>query len=207
MFLFYNELTEGMAAPGMIRTKLLAGIVKAASSWDQITPAEEFSLRGAALAAKRSGASLIIGGINQARRQLEIIQEEGVTPDRVVIGNCDDGRAIDPERDKEFARKGACVGYDHIGWEDTSVPHAISDDRRVELVKEMVEAGFTEHIVLSCSSRGYALGVKQPGHSSAHLLKSFVPRLKAAGVTESAIDTILVENPKRILTRTENQGG
>lgn len=207
MFLFYNELTEGMVAPGMIRTKLRAGIVKAASSWDKIAPAEEFALRGAALAAKRAGASLIIGGIKQARRQLEIVMEEGLPPDRVIIGNCDDGRAIDPERDKEFARMGAFVSYDHIGWEDTAFPHAIPDEKRAGLVKEMVEAGFSGNIVLSCSSIGYAMGVRHPGHSMTHLLTSFVPKLKAAGVGESTLDTILRENPKRILTGRENQGG
>jgi len=206
MFLFYNELTRGMVAPGMIRTKLKAGIVKAASSWDEITKVEGLSLRGAALAAKRAGVAIITDGVNQVRRQLEIMLEEGLEPERIVVGHCDDGRAIDLERDKEIARKGAYVGYDHIGWEDASVPYSMPDERRVELVKAMVEAGFTEHIVLSCSAIGYALGEPQPKHSFGHLLESFVPRLKKAGVSQSAIDTILVENPKRILTSNKRRG-
>ncbi|MFC1893338.1 phosphotriesterase [Chloroflexota bacterium] len=200
--MFYNELAKGMVVPGMIRTRIKAGIVKAASSWDQITEIEEFSLRGAAMAAKRAGVAVITDGVNQARRQLEIMleAEEGLAPNRIVIGHCDDGRAIDLERDKEIARKGAYVGYDHIGWEDSSVPYAMPDEKRVELVKAMVKAGFTEHIILSCSAIGYALGVPQSKHSFGHLLKSFVPKLKKAGVSESTINTILVENPKRILT-------
>jgi phosphotriesterase-related protein len=201
MFLFYHELIKGMAAPGFIRTKIKAGIVKAGCSWDQITWAEELALRGAAMAAKRAGVTVIANGINQAQRQLEIMLEEGLEPNRIIIGHCDDGRAIDLERDREMARKGAYVAYDHIGWEDASVPHSIPDEQRVELVKAMIEAGFTEHVILSCGAIGYALGVPQPKHSFAHLLKSFVPRLKKAGVTDSAIDTILRENPKRILTR------
>ncbi|MFC1893349.1 phosphotriesterase [Chloroflexota bacterium] len=200
MYLFYHELAKGMVKTGMIRTKMKAGIVKAASSWDQVTQTEELSIRGAALAAKRAGVVVIIGGINQAWRQIEIMQEEGLEPDRIVIGQCDDGRAIDLERDKEFAQKCAYVAYDHIGWEDTSVPYGIPDERRVELVKAMVEAGFAEHIVLSCSAIGYGLGVPQPKHSFGHLLKSFVPKLKKAGVNDSVIDTILIDNPKRILT-------
>lgn len=207
MFVFFNELTEGMVAPGMIRTKMKAGIVTAASSWDQITPTEEFSLRGAALAAKKAGTGLIIGGINQARKQLQIVLEEGIQAERIIFGQCDDGRAIDLERDKEFAQKGAYVSYDHIGWEDPSMPYAIPDEQRVDLVKEMVDAGFAEHIILSCSSIGYPLGVPQPTHSMAHLLKSFVPKLRKAGIAESTIDTILAENPKRILTRQRKEGG
>ncbi|MFC1893621.1 phosphotriesterase [Chloroflexota bacterium] len=203
MYLFYNELVRGMVAPGMIRTSIKAGIAKAASSWDQITQIEELSVQGAALAAKRAGVALIIGGINginQARQQMEMVLEEGLEPDRIVVGHSDDGRAIDLERDKELAQKGAYVAYDHVGWEDTSVPHAVPDERRVELVKAMVDAGFAERIVLSCNAIGHAIDVPQPGHSFGHLLKNFVPKLKKAGVSDSTIDTILIENPKRILT-------
>lgn len=201
MFLFYHELATGMVESNMTRTKLRAGLVKAGASWGQVTEAEELSLRGAALAAKRAGVSVITSGVNQARRQLAILLEEGLEPERIVIGHCDDGRALDLERDKEIAQKGACVAYDHIGWEDSSVPYAVPDERRVEMVKAMVAAGFADHVILSCNAIGYAIGMPQPKHSFGHLLKSFVPRLKKAGVSQKTIDTILIENPKRILTR------
>ena len=207
MFLFYNELTMGMAAPGMIRTKMKAGLVKAGNSWDKITAEEELALRAAAMAAKRTGLAVITNGINQARRQLEIMGEEGLRPSRIIIGHCDDGRAIDLERDQGFAKKGAYVAYDHIGWEDTSFPHALPDERRVELVKAMIDAGFTEQLILSCSAIGYALGVPPSKHSFSHLLKSFVPKLKKAGVGDGAIDKILRENPKRILATEKSIGG
>lgn len=202
--MFYDELTEGMVVPGMRRTHLKAGIVRTDTSWDRITEVEDLTLRGAAMAARRAGVALMVDGINQAGRQLEIVLEAGLEPDRIVIGGCDDGRAIDLERDKGFARKGAFVSYDHIGWEDSALPHAIPDEQRAGLVKAMVDAGFAGHIILSCTAIGYAIDVPQPGHSFAHLLKNFVPRLKAAGVTESAIDTILKENPRRILTGKTN---
>ena len=69
----------------------------------------------------------------------------------------------------------------------------------------MVEAGFADRIVLSCSAIGYGIDVPQPKHSFGHLLKTFVPELKKAGVSEDAINTILVENPRRILTSQTNQ--
>ncbi|MFC1894267.1 phosphotriesterase [Chloroflexota bacterium] len=202
MFLFYNELVRGMVAPSMIRTKIKAGIAKAGSSWNEMTQIEELSLRGAALAAKRAGVTLIVNGINQARHLLDIALEEGLEPSRIVVGHCDDRRTIDLERDKEFSKKGAYVSYDHIGWEDSSIPFTLPDEQRIELVKRMVEAGFAEHIILSCSAIGYAIDVPQPAHSFSYLLESFVPRLKKAGLPSSIIDTILIENPKRILTGT-----
>ncbi|MFC1893622.1 phosphotriesterase [Chloroflexota bacterium] len=204
--MFYDELTKGMVAPGMRRTTSKAGIVIANSSWDQITEAEEYSIRGAALAVKRAGIALIVGGssINQARQQMVMVMEEGLEPEHLIIGHCDDGRAVDLERDKELAQKGAYVAYDHVGWEDSTVPYGIPDERRVEMVKAMVEAGFAERIVLSCNAIGHAIDVPQPKHSFGHLLKNFVPKLKKAGVSDSTIDTILIDNPKRILTGKAN---
>ena len=201
MFLFYNEMTQGMVAPGFIRTKFKAGIAKTGCGWDQVNPVEERSIRGTALGARKAGLSVLVTCINQARREFELLVDEGLEPDRIVIGHCDDGRAIDLERDKEFARKGAFVAYDRIGWEDSSLPYAVSDERRAELVKTMVEAGFAEHIVLSSNAVACTITGPKCRHSFSHMLKSFVPRLKKAGLKDSAIDTMLRGNPKRILTR------
>jgi phosphotriesterase-related protein len=207
MFLFYNELVRGMIAPGMIRTQIKAGIVKTGATWEGISRVEELSIRAAAVAAKRTGTSVIANGVNQAKAQMEIMLEERLAPERILIGHCDDARAIDLQRDREMAEKGAYIAYDHIGWEDASVPHSVPDERRVELVKSMVEAGFTEHLILSCGAIGYAIDVPQPRHSFSHLFKSFVPKLQKAGIGDSTIDTILRENPKRLLTRRESSGG
>ncbi|MFH1031720.1 MAG: hypothetical protein V1767_04060 [Chloroflexota bacterium] len=197
--LFYDELTKGMVMPGMMRSKSRAGIIRTGSGWDKITEIEELSLRGAAAAAKKTGACVITESVNQAERHMALMMGEGLEPERIIIGHCDDKRAIDLERDKKIAQKGAFVAYNHIGWEDASIPHSIPDDRRVEMIKTMVEAGFAKNIVLSCSAIGYAIDVPQPKHSFAHLLKTFVPKLKKAGISDSAINTMLVENPRRIL--------
>lgn len=202
--MFYDEMTKGMVVPGMRRSVHKAGIVRAACSWDRIAEIEEITLRGAAMAAKRAGIAVMVDGIHQAPRLFEIISEEGLEADRIVFSHCDDGRAIDLERDKEFAQQGAYVSYDHIGWEDPSVPYAIPDEQRVQIVKEMIDAGFGERIILSCTSIGYAIDVPQPQHSISHLLENFVPKLKKAGVSESVISTMLVENPKRILKAKTN---
>ncbi|OGN99897.1 MAG: hypothetical protein A2Y59_05850 [Chloroflexi bacterium RBG_13_52_14] len=197
--IFYEELTLGMVGPGMMRTSFKAGVVKTGANWDRVTEADEIAIRGAARAAKKAGVAVLTTGISQAQRQWEILLEEGIKPDRIVIGRCDDGRAIDLERDKEFARKGAFVSYNHIGWEDTSLPYCIPDERRAELVKTMIKNGFAENIILSCDAVCCAISIPQPKHSYSHLLKSFVPRLKKLRIKDSVIDTILRENPKRVL--------
>ena len=109
----------------------------------------------------------------------------------MVISHCDD--VADLERDKSLAREGVYVGYDQAGGD------GIGDARRAELVKAMVDAGFTNQVLISCDSICYALEPSQTQRGLAHLLAQFVPRLKKEGVSEEAIHTILVENPKRVL--------
>lgn len=201
--LFLSELTQGMIMSEMRRSKSKAGIIKVAidSFAEKPAPVEEIMFRAAARAAKHTGAAVTTHGITHARRQMEIFREEGLDPSRIIIGHCSAGYAIDLERDKEIARWGAYVGYDHIGYEPTTsnARYALPDERRVELVKAMVEAGFVERIIISCDTNGRSLSRPTPQHTYAYLLRSFVPRLRQAGITEEQIHTMLVENPRRIL--------
>ncbi|OGA33662.1 MAG: hypothetical protein A3G80_08050 [Betaproteobacteria bacterium RIFCSPLOWO2_12_FULL_62_13b] len=197
MFLFYNELTEGMAAPSMIRSLAKAGLVRTGAGGDRLTPVEELAIRGAAMAARKAGLPVFTS--RQGQGQLELLLAEGLAPGRIVIGHCDDARAVDAQRDRRFAERGAYVAYDHIGWERDAA-HAMPDEERVALAKGMVDAGFAERVVLSCSAIGIGLGTPRSSHGYAHLLREFVPRLQKAGVAEAAIETMLVANPKRLLS-------
>lgn len=196
--LMADELSTGMAARGMRRSSVRAGAVISACGPNGIPDIGERALRAAALAARRSGAPVFTAGAVQARRQLELLSSEGLPAERIVIGHCDDARAVDPRRDMEIAETGACVAYDHAGWEDGTVPHALSDERRAELVKGMVDAGFADRVVLSCSAIGCALGEAASRHPTSHLLGSFVPRLSKAGIGDTDLHTMLVENPRRL---------
>ena len=74
------------------------------------------------------------------------------------------------------------------------------DRQRAELVKTCIEWGFLEQITISRDlMRTYHLQ-KYCGEGYAQLLRSFVPVLRESGVTDTYIDTIIIENAKRILT-------
>lgn len=195
---YVHELTKGME-----HTNVKAGIIKLGvdSFGERPTPLEEAEWRAGARAAKRTGAAITTHGITHAQWQMDLFREEGLDPDRVVIGHADAKYAIDLERDKEMMRRGYFVGHDHIGFEDVWSPalYAMPDERRVELVVALVEAGFVDRLILSNDTSGFALGWTTPFQSYAHLLRSFVPKLLKAGVTQEQIDTMLIGNPKRVL--------
>jgi len=80
--------------------------------------------------------------------------------------------------------------------------YAMPDARRVELVQAMLAAGHTHQLILACDSKGWSLDLPfqpTPAHGPAWLLQEFWPRLYAAGVPESAFETIMVETPRRVL--------
>jgi len=84
---------------------------------------------------------------------------------------------------KQIAKRGAFVGFDRV-----TSPRP-SDDQRVTEVLALVEAGYTDKLLLSSDKRrGF---VATPS--------VFVPKLRAAGVNDDVLHTILVDNPRRFL--------
>jgi phosphotriesterase-related protein len=74
------------------------------------------------------------------------------------------------------------------------------EDRTVELTCELLSRGHADQILLSqdvCNDsqlKGYG------GNGYVHLVETFLPRLRAAGVSDAEIETMTVTNPRRLLT-------
>jgi len=194
--LFVRELTQGMG-----HTSVKAGVIKVGNGIDTFTKLEEIEHRAAARAAKRTGAAIITHGVNFALKQLEIFQSEGLDLSRVIVSHLDESTAIAKDLDRQVAQAGAYVGYDHLGVEDWSTMHfSMPDERRVERILEMIEAGFQDNILLSTDANCYHLRLGEPTpHNVGHTLRYFVPKMRQAGISEEAINGMLVENPKRVL--------
>ena len=194
--LFFRELTRGMG-----NTLMKAGIIKVGTGKKEFTALEETQFRAAARAAKRVGSAIITDGVSFALKQLDVLRSEKFDLSRLIIGHLDSKDCLDVERDKQIARAGAYLGYDQVGIEGwLSAPYAMADEQRVDLFKAIVAAGLQDRILLSTSSNGWRLGRDEVMlHNVAHLSRYFLPKLKQAGISEKTINTVLVENPKRVL--------
>jgi phosphotriesterase-related protein len=63
------------------------------------------------------------------------------------------------------------------------------DAQQVPMVMALVEAGFADHLMFSAdASRGYS-----------KTMTVFLPKLKAAGVSDEVLHRIMVDNPRRFL--------
>ena len=70
----------------------------------------------------------------------------------------------------------------------------------VEGVINLLEAGFGDRILLSHDIGRKVFLKSYGGTGYAYIVEKLVPHLRQRGVTEEQINTILVENPKRVLT-------
>jgi phosphotriesterase-related protein len=133
-----------------------------------------------------------VPGGNLGMQHLDLFEEEGVDPSRVIIGHTDE--KVDIRNLVAMARRGAYLQFDVIGK-----LHWMLDETRVEVLCQLVDKGYEKHLLLS-SDRCREMELKArggPGYD--HVLRDFVPRLREAGFDDALLSCILVDNPARVL--------
>ena len=74
------------------------------------------------------------------------------------------------------------------------------EGRVVELVCDLLGRGHADRILLSQDVCHDAQLKRFEGNGYVHLAETFLPQLRAAGVSDAEIETMTVANPRRILT-------
>ncbi len=123
-----------------------------------------------------------------AIEQLDILEDQGVDPRRVLIGHL--GNLTDPQVyvHKQICRRGAFVGFDRQGGNN--------DAQQVPLVMALLEAGFEDNLMFSAdASSGYS-----------KTMTVFLPKLRAAGASDAVLHKIMVDNPRRFLAFVPKRG-
>ncbi len=197
--LLIAEIEEGVdehdyMGPIVKRSKAKAGCIKIGTSYGMITPFEEKEIQAAAIAAKETGVLINThtGHGTMAIEQVERFIALGVKPERVMVGHVQ--RITDPWYHKKIAALGASFSYDG-GYRVKYWP----DRYRIELIQELIKAGYQDRITLATDSgkKSYLIAYGA-GTGIDYDLSVFVPRLREEGVSESAIEDILINNPARL---------
>lgn len=199
--MFVHDIEEGIAGTGV-----KAGILKCATDEPGVTKDVERVLRATAQAHRKTGVP--ISTHTHARRrvgldQQRIFREEGVDLSRVVIGHS--GDTTDLNYLEELVGNGSYIGMDRFGL-DTILPF----EERVNTVAQMCQRGHAEKMVLSHDAACYnhwlperPLPAILPRWHYLHIHNDVIPALKQKGVTDEQLNTMLVENPRKIF---EKQG-
>ncbi|MBM3945468.1 MAG: hypothetical protein FJ317_08295 [SAR202 cluster bacterium] len=165
-------------------------------------------LRASAHAAMETGAPILIHpGFHpdSPAHILNDLMEAGMDPKRVIIGHLDIIDSMDAIRD--IAEMGVMLEHDRFGWEDSQwgdiagqtivIP---SDVQRMERYEQLIEWGFLDRLLVAQDVCMKTDTTAYGGKGYAHIVENIVPRMRKRGFTEKQIQTILVDNPKKILT-------
>jgi phosphotriesterase-related protein len=185
------ELSEGVGETG-----IRAGIIgEIGVHLDYATAQEERVLRAATRAQRASGAPLTTHASMYpvGLLQLEILAEEGVDPERVVIGHCD--TYLDLDYHLAVLETGAYVQFDTIGRQ-----HMNPDERRAAALVELLRRGWAERLLLSSDRCFRSDLVAFGGVGYGYVFGDFCARLRELGVSDAEIETMTVDNPRRVLT-------
>ena len=170
------------------------GVFGEIGSWDDMTADERKVFRAIGKAHVATNIPIFTHtGIpgKAALQQLDLLEDAGVKPNRVVIGHV--GNLVDAnvQVHKALCRRGAFVGFDRQGGP--------GDAQQVPMVMALIEAGFADRLMFAADTSSAAQMKRNNGQGYAKTLTVFVPKLKEAGASDAVLRSIMVDNPRRFL--------
>ncbi|TFH34296.1 MAG: phosphotriesterase-related protein, partial [Dehalococcoidia bacterium] len=197
---FVQDIVEGVDGTG-----IKAGIIGEIGISSPMHPNEEKTLRAGARAQKSTGAAIYIHSPRDEKDPLKVVNlltNLGADPQHIVM--CDvDRTLLTHERRLELAKTGCFLEWDHFGQLDYYFRPEIdmpNDRYRVRDIIELAQAGYLSQVLMSHDICQKVMRRKYGGHGYAHILQYIVPVMRAKGMRNEEINTILIENPKRLLT-------
>ncbi|MEH6639510.1 MAG: hypothetical protein V7717_09570 [Porticoccaceae bacterium] len=189
---------------GILDTGIKAGIIKCASDHPGVDDFNKKLLQAAAIAHRETGAPISTHTTvsnSSARDQVAAFKEFGVDLSRVVIGHMGDSSDIDYL--EEILSNGCFIGMDRFGLEAF-----LPTDVRVQTVATLCNKGYAGQMVVShdaCSFQDFFDGeyVEKfaPNWCYEHVPRDVLPALAAAGISQTDIDTMMIDNPRKVFSK------
>jgi phosphotriesterase-related protein len=164
------------------------------------TAREERVLRASARAHHRTGLAITTHTPirTSGRAALEVLVQEGVPPERVIIGHADSYPV--PEYLVSLLEDGCYVQFDCVVWSYKSrADMPLGPEELADLTVDLVGRGYGERLLLSHDVSNRALLKRYGGDGFTCLTDRFLPLLRKSGLDDETIGLITVENPRRAL--------
>ena len=196
------DVTEGVDGTG-IRSGVIGEV---GCSWS-LEENERKVLRASARAQRLTGAALSIHPGRDETAPLEIIEilsEAGADLGRTIMGHLDRTVFL---RDtlRSIASSGCYMEWDLFGKEQSHYPlntniDMPSDAKRMDDIAWIASQGYGRKVLIAHDICAKHRLEKYGGHGYSYILGHIVPRMRARGYEQTAIDDILVNNPRDALT-------
>ncbi|XP_064601275.1 phosphotriesterase-related protein-like [Liolophura sinensis] len=204
-----EQLAETMVqdiTQGTDGTDIKCGVIgELGCSWP-LTDVERRVLQAGAQVQSSLGCPVIIHpgrGEDSPMEVIRVLQEAGGRIDKTVMSHLD--RTIyHQEKLTELAETGIFCEYDLFGLEvahyqfnqKVDMPN---DGVRIQNIKYLIDHGYGKQVVIAHDCHTLHRLEKYGGHGMCHILLNIVPHMKQRGITQSSIDDILINNPRRWL--------
>ena len=201
-----KDITEGIYKTG-VHAGMLKGACGAYQS-DGIEETERKVMRACVLAQQRTGAPIGIHNmrVDFAAEVLDILADAGADLSRVVMYHADRWGS-DPPIYHKLLQAGCYLEFDGFGTDERGVApiaacrtYRINDTQRCTTIARLIAEGYLKHILISQDVWTKNRHVSFGGVGYEHILLHTAPLMRHIGISDEQIHTIMVENPKRLLT-------
>ena len=201
----FREITQDIQI-GVGNTGIKAGIIGEIGCTWPLMPNEIKVLKASARAQLETGASILIHPGRDEKAPIEILSilaDSGADLSRVIMGHLD--RTVSSiDILEELADTGCVLEWDLFGNEvsfyqpsDFDMP---SDAERLNFIRQMIDIGLGERIVISHDICTKHRLVRYGGHGYGYIPEHIIPRMRNKNFQESEIQAITKDTPARLLT-------
>lgn len=189
-------------------TNVRAALIGEIGCQDPWTDLEQRVMQGAIIAQGETGASLNVHPGRRTDQPLEVVnfvRQHGGEVDRLILSHID--RTIfDDENLLRLADTGCILEFDLFGLETAFYPHADidmpNDGQRLKSIRTLIDHGHLSQVVISHDICYRTRLRRYGGHGYGHIFNNVVPLMRARSYSDTEINAILVDNPRRLLTIT-----
>jgi phosphotriesterase-related protein len=197
----YAETAQQLAArwvkefkDGIQPSGVRPGIIKIGVNSGPLSEIDAKLVKAAAITHQQTGLTIAshTGDGVAAMAQIATLNSSGVAPAAFIWVHAQN--EADTQLHLRAAEAGAWVEFDGIS--------SAAARKHVELVLRMKQAGYLNRVLLSQDSGWYHVGEPGGGNFRPYdfLFTDFLPLLERAGVTAKDIETLMVSNPRAVLT-------
>jgi phosphotriesterase-related protein len=186
-----REWEEGIEDTGVRPGFMKTGVDEAKGTPAELSAIDAKLVRATARTSKRTGLSVVChtGGGPAGLAATRLFIQEGADPARFIVAHSD-GHGI--HFNQQVAALGAWVSFDAISRQPL--------EQHLKLVPAMLEQ-YADRLLLSHDNGWYNVGQPNGGEvrDFNYIPDTFLPALRKAGVSETVIRRLTVENPARAL--------
>ncbi|TAK35091.1 MAG: hypothetical protein EPO21_07405 [Chloroflexota bacterium] len=194
--MYVRELTEGVGP-----SKVKPAVIKLAIGRNPESEFESKLIKAAATAANATGAPIVahtegVGG----DLLLDKLKALGVPAHHVIIGHsCG---SPDKAYHRRIVEGGGYIGFDRFG-----INMIQRDEVRTDGLCSLLQDGYAQQVIVSHDCAFCQRGQMIPDdlHSDAmHFTRNIAPRLRERGISQSMLDSIFKDNPRRYFCNESN---